>query len=88
MHSDVGWVDGQEEQELDELSSHLPEGTFFYKSIDVLESIKTGVFLQEQFDKMVAEIGVKHVIQVITNNHTSYVNVGARLLDRRLIALT
>ena len=29
------------------------------------------------------EIGEEHVIQVITNNHTSYVNVSARLMDTK-----
>jgi len=32
---------------------------------------------------VVAEIGEEHVIQVITDNHASYVNAGARLVDTR-----
>ena len=36
--------------------------TFFYKSIDVSESIKTGTFLWEQLDKVVAEIDEDHVL--------------------------
>ena len=50
-----------------------PEGTFFYKSIDASESIK----------KVMVEIGEEHVFQVITDNHTSYVNAYARLMDTR-----
>ena len=48
-----------------------PEGTFFYKSIDASESIKTEAFLWEQLDKVVAEIGEEHVLQGITDNHAS-----------------
>jgi len=44
---------------------------------------KIGAFLWEQLDKVVAEIGEEHVIQVIIDNHTSYVNAGARLMDTR-----
>ena len=47
------------------------------------ESIKTGAFLWEQLDKVVEEIGEEHVFQVITDNHASYVNVDARLMDTR-----
>ena len=49
-------------------------------SIDASESIKTEAFLWEQFDKVMAEIGEEHIIQVITDNHT-YVNADARLMD-------
>jgi len=60
-----------------------PERTFFYKSIDASESIKSGAFLWEQFDKVLEEIGEELVIQVSTDNHASYVNVGAKLMDTR-----
>jgi len=41
----------------------------------------------EQLDKVVVEIGEELVIQVITDNHTSYVNAGARLMDIKKISL-
>jgi len=62
-------------------SCEFTQGDFFYKSFDTSESIKTGASLWEQLDKVVAEISEEHVIQVIIDNHTSYVNVGARLMD-------
>ena len=60
-----------------------PEETFFYRSIDASELIKTGAFLWEQLDNVVAEIGGEHVIQVIIENHASYVITSARLMDTR-----
>jgi len=60
-----------------------PKEDFFYKSIDALRSIKSGAFLWEQLDKVVVEIDEEHVLQVITDNYASYVNVGARLMDTR-----
>jgi len=51
-----------------------PEETFFYKSIDVSRIDQ---------DKVMAEIGKEHILQVIIDNHTSYANVGTRLMDTR-----
>ena len=76
-----------------------PEETFFYKSINASESSKTGAFLREQLDKVAMEIGEEHVIQVITDKHTSLCEYRykTRLMDTRnvfigllmlLIALT
>ena len=77
-----GWTD-RKSRSLINFLVNSPEGTFFYKSIDASESIKTGAFLWEQLDKVVEEIGEEHVLQVITDNHASYVNAGARLMDTR-----
>ena len=60
-----------------------PEGTFFYMSIDASELINTGALLWEQLDKVVVVISEEHVMQVITDNYASYVNVGARLMNTR-----
>jgi len=67
-----GWTD-RKSNSLINFLVNSPERTFFYKSIDASESIKTGAFLWEQLDKVVAEIGEEHVLQVITDNHASYV---------------
>jgi len=78
MTSD-GWTDRKSKSLINFLVNSLEE-TFFYKSIDASESIKTEAFLWEQFDKVMAEIGEEYIIQVITDNHT-YVNADARLMD-------
>ena len=54
-----GWTD-RKSKSLINFLVNSPEGTFFYKSIDVSESIKTETFLWEQLDKVVAEIDEKH----------------------------
>ena len=51
-----------------------PEGTFFYKFFDALDSIKNGVYLWQLLDNMVEEVGEKNVLQVVTDNHSSCVN--------------
>ena len=38
--------------------------------------IKTGEKMFELFDKWVEQVGEENVIQVITNNHSSYVMAG------------
>ena len=34
-----------------------------------------------------AEIGKEHVLQVITDNHASYVNAGIRLMDTKNVSI-
>ena len=55
------WIDRKSRILINFLVNSL-EGTFFYKSIDASESIKTRAFLWEQLDKVVAEISEEHVI--------------------------
>ena len=80
-----GWTIGTDRKSMSLINFlvNSPEGTFFYKSIDISESIKIGAFLLEQLDKMVAGIGEEHVIQIFTDNHASYMNASVRLMDTR-----
>ena len=48
----------------------------FVQSIDAPSMIKTGEKMFELFDKWVEQVGEENVIQVITNNHSSYVMAG------------
>ena len=81
-----GWTD-RKSRSLINFLVNSPGRVFFYKSIDASESIKTGAFLCEQLDKVVAKIDEEHVIQVIIDNHISYVNDGARLMDTKEMSL-
>ena len=46
------------------------------QSIDVFSMIKMREKMFELFDKWVEQVGEENVIQVITNNHSSYVMAG------------
>ena len=48
----------------------------FMQSIDAPSMIKTGEKMFELFDKQVEQVGEENVIQVITDNHSSYVMTG------------
>ncbi|RVW40354.1 hypothetical protein CK203_092457 [Vitis vinifera] len=56
------------------------EGTMVMQSIDASSMIKTGEKMFELLDKWVEQVGEENVIQVITDNHSSYVMTG-RLLE-------
>ncbi|RVW84749.1 hypothetical protein CK203_046690 [Vitis vinifera] len=58
----------------------LHEGTMFMQSIDASSMIKMGKKMFELLDKWVEQVGEENVIQVITDNHLSYVMEG-RLLE-------
>ncbi|RVW15741.1 hypothetical protein CK203_075341 [Vitis vinifera] len=49
------------------------KGTMFMQSIDASSMIKTGEKMFELLDKWVEQVGEENVIQVITDNHSSYV---------------
>ncbi|RVW61548.1 hypothetical protein CK203_066203 [Vitis vinifera] len=55
------------------------KGTMFMQSIDASSMIKTGEKMFELLDKWVEQVGEENVIQVITDNHSSYVD--GRLLE-------
>jgi len=76
MYTSIGWV--VREKRVEALINFLvnsPEGTFFYKIVDESDSIKNRNYLWQLFDNMVEEIGQNNVLQVVTGNHSSYINV-------------
>ncbi|XP_020271472.1 uncharacterized protein LOC109846637 [Asparagus officinalis] len=77
-----GWSD-KKSRSLINFLVNSPEGTFFYKSIDASTHIKNGEYLFQCIDKIVEEIGEQHVLQVITDNHASYVLAGTKLMEVR-----
>ncbi|RVW13610.1 hypothetical protein CK203_088822 [Vitis vinifera] len=74
-----GWTD-RKERTLVNFLVNCSKGTMFMQSIDASSMIKTREKMFELLDKWVEQVGEENVIQVITDNHSSYVMAG-RLLE-------
>ncbi|RVW75586.1 hypothetical protein CK203_056441 [Vitis vinifera] len=74
-----GWTD-RKERTLVNFLVNCSKGTMFMQSIDASSMIKTGEKMFELLDKWVEQVGEENVIQVITDNHSSYV-MARRLLE-------
>ncbi|XP_059063383.1 uncharacterized protein LOC131856101 [Cryptomeria japonica] len=57
-------------------------GTIFIKSIDASLHAKNATFLCEALEEVLAEVGDENVVQVVTNNATSYIVAGRLLMER------
>ncbi|XP_038690056.1 uncharacterized protein LOC119988891 [Tripterygium wilfordii] len=62
-------------------SVYSPEATVFLKSVDVSDIINSSDALYELLKQVVEEVGVRHVLQVITNGEEVYMLAGARLTE-------
>ncbi|XP_024019201.1 uncharacterized protein LOC21412191 isoform X2 [Morus notabilis] len=62
-------------------SVYCPEGTIFLKSADVSDIIQSPDALHNLFQQVIEEVGVKHILQVITNSEEQYIVVGKRLME-------
>eukprot|EP00253_Pinus_taeda_P035915 PITA_35915 len=67
-----GWTDRKGRTLLNFLV-HCPIGITFIKSVDASEDIKDATTICELLERFLWEIGVKNVVQVITDNATNYV---------------
>ncbi|RVW25217.1 hypothetical protein CK203_105966 [Vitis vinifera] len=74
-----GWTD-RKERTLVNFLVNCSKGIMFMQSIDASSMIKTGEKMFELLDKWVEQVDEENVIQVITDNHSSYVMAG-RLLE-------
>ncbi|KAJ9682478.1 hypothetical protein PVL29_018405 [Vitis rotundifolia] len=70
-----GWTD-EKERTLVNFLVNCSKGIMFMQSIDASSMIKTEEKILELLDKWVEQVGEKNVIQVITDNHSSYVMTG------------
>ncbi|KAJ9670996.1 hypothetical protein PVL29_027128 [Vitis rotundifolia] len=70
-----GWTD-RKERTLVNFLVNCSKSTMFMQSIDASSMIKTREKMFELLDKWVEQVGEENVIQVITNNHSSYVMAG------------
>ena len=77
-----GWTDGNSRCLINFLVNS-PVDTWFLKSIDASDSIKNGKLMFTYLDEVVEEIGEENVVQVITDDASSYVNAGMRLMEKR-----
>ncbi|RVW36052.1 hypothetical protein CK203_117295 [Vitis vinifera] len=77
-----GWTD-RKERTLVNFLVNCSKGTMFMQSIDASSMIKTGEKMFELLDKWVEQVGEENVIQVITDNHSSYVMAGLLNMMRR-----
>ncbi|KAJ7963886.1 hAT transposon superfamily, partial [Quillaja saponaria] len=57
-----------------------PEGTVFLKSVDASDIIHSSDYLHELFKQVVEEVGVTHILQVITDSEEQYISAGKRLM--------
>ncbi|XP_025014015.2 uncharacterized protein LOC8274856 [Ricinus communis] len=60
---------------------YCSEGVVFLKSVDASDIINSSDALYELIKKVVEEVGVRHVLQVITSMEEQYIVVGRRLTD-------
>ncbi|XP_077238960.1 uncharacterized protein LOC143880095 [Tasmannia lanceolata] len=60
---------------------YCPEGKMFLKSIDATDIVLSVDALYELLREVVGEVGVRNVVQIITNNSENYVVVGKRLTE-------
>ncbi|RVW36368.1 hypothetical protein CK203_083841 [Vitis vinifera] len=77
-----GWID-RKERTLVNFLVNCSKGTMFMQSIDASSMIKMGEKMFELLDKWVEQVGEENVIQVITDNHLSYVMAGLLNMMRR-----
>jgi hypothetical protein len=76
-----GWIEGKGRTLLN-LLVHCPRGTMFLKSVDASAHVKDVALLCDLSDGFIQEVGLQHVVQVITNNAANYVVAGRMLMSK------
>ncbi|XP_062107031.1 uncharacterized protein LOC133818271 isoform X2 [Humulus lupulus] len=62
-------------------SVYCPDQTIFLKSVDISSILNTTDALHDLLKQVVEQVGVQHVLQVITNSDERYVVAGRRLME-------
>ncbi|CAI9273593.1 unnamed protein product [Lactuca saligna] len=62
-------------------SVYCPEGLMFLRSVDVINIIDSIDALYGLFKEIIEEVGVRNVLQIVTNNEERYIEVGKRITD-------
>ncbi|XP_042475564.1 uncharacterized protein LOC122057512 [Macadamia integrifolia] len=60
---------------------YCPEGTMFLKSVDASEIIRSPAALYELLKEVVEDVGVQHVLQVVTDSAEHYIEAGKSLTE-------
>ena len=71
-----GWCDYVVQKDIINFMVNSPKGSVFKRSLDVSDVSKDADLLFRVLDKMVEEIGEKNVVQVVTDNASTYVKAG------------
>ncbi|GKV41954.1 hypothetical protein SLEP1_g49420 [Rubroshorea leprosula] len=73
-----GWTN-QRQQPIINFLVYCPRGSMFLKSVNTSGLTKDADTLERMFDEVVKEVGVKNVVQFITDNDDSFKAAGKRL---------
>jgi len=76
-----GWTN-QKDRTLIKFLVNCPKRTMFMKYVVASAHIKDAWLLFDLLDMFIQEVGLQHVVQVITDNATNYVVVGKMLMER------
>ncbi|XP_065636780.1 uncharacterized protein LOC112033391 [Quercus suber] len=76
-----GWTN-QKQQPIMNFLVYCPRGAMFLKSIDTSGLTKDAETLFNIFDSVVQEIGVEYIVQLITDNASTYKKAGKQLQQR------
>lgn len=75
-----GWSDSKNRSLINFLV-YSKHGTIFKKSIDAFNKAKDANFLCDLLDQFVKEVGPENVVQVVTDNASSYVAASNKLMN-------
>ncbi|XP_038685776.1 uncharacterized protein LOC119985557 [Tripterygium wilfordii] len=78
-----GWSNGKNRCLINFLVNS-PAGTWFLKSVDASDSIKSGDLMFRLLDQVVEEVGEDNVVQILTDNDSNYVYAGKKLMEKRV----
>eukprot|EP00253_Pinus_taeda_P032981 PITA_32981 len=70
-----GWTDQRNRTLINFLIS-CPAGTMFLKSVDASDKVKIAQLICEMMEEVVQEVGEEHVVQIVTDNATNYMDAG------------
>ncbi|KAF6167155.1 hypothetical protein GIB67_029793 [Kingdonia uniflora] len=76
------WKDSEDRTLINFLVS-CPRGVYFVSSIDATDIVEDAASLFKLLDEVVEEMGEENVVQVITENSTSYKSAGKMLEEKR-----
>lgn len=62
-------------------SVYCPEGLMFLRSVDVINIINSIDALYSLFKEVIEEVGVRNILQIVTNNEERYIEVGKQITD-------
>ncbi|ERM96090.1 hypothetical protein AMTR_s04525p00001750, partial [Amborella trichopoda] len=78
-----GWLNKVSKNEFLNFLAYSPKGTAFLSSKEVSGTKKDANFYVRLYDKIVEEVGDKHIVQFITDNEHACVSMGSKLMDKR-----